>query len=642
MSSRFGTQLVLTLVIMILGACPGNAADDQSSRIDLEKIVVSPDRLREPLSQSANSVSVITQQDIETRKTEFAKNLLAEENDIHVTQAGAYGGPTYVRIRGALPSHTLLLIDGIKVYDPASVDGSYDFANLPVDNIDRIEITRGPQSSLYGSDAIGGLIAIESKKPDKSFFEAGVEAGSFWTLNEYVNLGGFEKGLHYSFGFSQIDSRGISNADDRTIPGIQETDPYTRKSFAGRLDYDVTGDLTVGMTMRSVSARFEYDNSNMITWALQDNDELVGKSDLFLYSLYVEHRPLEQYDYTITYSYMDNFRRDYDYPAGMSDWYDGMANRLDYQNNFHILDWDTVSIGYDYVFETADSFYTDFANGTSDTPKTSDRNSGLYLQNKAHYGDLMGTTQSMRVDHHSQYGTNVTYKVDAFYLTPVKARLRGSWSTSFKAPSLYQLNAPANPAWLFLGGNPALQPEKAKSYEIGIEQPFLQKHLTLSATYFHTRFSNLIEYYTDPTTFLSTYQNAAKAKSLGIELAAEADFLEGKVRIRASYTQLDTKDYSTDNEILRDPWNMAQVTIRVRPIPKMETAAYINYVGPSLDIGADKIKEYTVVDWIAEYSLSRNISVYSKITNLFNKHYQQIRGYGMPGIGAYGGVKAKF
>jgi vitamin B12 transporter len=613
--------------------------------VDLESIVVSPDKIRESSLMTASSVSVIDDTAIVSSQKKFVKDIITKYTSVSVTQSGAFGAPAMIRIRGANPNQTLLIVDNMKVYDPASVDGAFNFAQLPLDNIQQIEITRGPQGALYGSDAIGGIINIESKKPYKPFFETGIEAGSLRTLDEYVNFGGYEKGLHYSFAYSQLNTRGISTADSVTNPSIHEVDPYLRKSFAGRLDYEINNDLTIGATLRNIYARFRYDDSDPITWALRDNDQLIGKSNLFLYSLYVEHRPIEQYDYSVRYSYMNNLRRDFDYPNGLSDWYNGRAVRFDYQNNFHIFDYDILTIGYDYLQELSDSYYVDFANGISDQPKVFARNSGLYLQNKIHFKDIIGSTQSMRVDNHSQFGTHNTYKIDAFYLAPTGTRLRGVYSTGFKAPSLYQLNAPPNPTWGFLGGNTNLKAEDAKSYELGIDQYLFDGVLKLSATYFQLRFSNLIKYYTYPSgplIFQSTYLNVSKAKSAGMEYGADVNLFEEKLRVSANLTSNDTMDYSIDRELAKVPQNQFNINIDVKPISKLVLGIDINHTGRYFDVGADKIKQFTLVGLRAEYSISKNLSIFSRIENLFNKHYQEVRGYGEPGINAYGGIRAKF
>lgn len=639
--------ICLTILAMFHGMASAEAAKDDrrnvfGAMIDLEKIVVSPDRIRESSLKTASDITVIDQVEIEEKKYEFVKDILVNQPAVSKTSSGAFGGQTDIRIRGANPDHTLLLIDSVKVYDPASVNGAFNFANLPFDNIEQIEILRGAQSTLYGSDAMGGVISIESRKPNAAFLEAGIESGSFWTITEYVGLGGYERGLHYSFAFSQFNTQGISAADQRTIPNIQETDPYARTSVAARLDYEVTPELTVGATIRNIYARNKYDDSNPVTWALQDNDQLTGTSNLFLYSLYAEHAPFEFYDYSVRYSYMDNLRRDFDPPAGLSDWYDGWESRFDLQNNFHLLDFDIFTIGYDYAHSSSDSYYYSFASGAADEPKVFATNSALYMQNKLFYCDLAGSTQNIRIDNHSQFGANTTYKIDGYYLAPTGTRGRGSWATSFKAPSLYQLHAPPNPSWGFLGGNPDLNPEKARSFELGIDQYLFDGAVKLSATYFHTRFTDLVQFFTDPTTFQSTYLNAAKAKSLGMEYGARINAFNDNLTIAASVTSLDTKDYSTDRQIVRVPVNQFNVNVNAVLVPKLSVNTNIGRTGMRLNTGTDKLKAYTKVDVVIDYAVTRELSLYTRMENLFDEYYEEVRSYGTPGFSAYGGVKAKF
>ena len=616
------------------------AGEILGNTVDLDEIVVSPSKLRESSLMTASSVSVMDDADIVSSQKRFVKDLITEYASVSMTQSGAFGGPAYIRIRGASPNQTLLIIDGMKVYDPASPDGAFNFAQLPFDNVQQIEVARGPQGALYGSDAIGGIINVDSKKPDKPFFETGIEAGSLRTLDEYVNFGGYEKGLHYSFAYSQLNTRGISTADSVTNPDIHEVDPYVRKSFAGRLDYEIKDNLTIGATLRNIYARFRYDDTDPMTWELRDNNQIIGKSNLFLYSIYVEHQPIEQYDYSVRYSYMDNTRKDFDYPNGLNDTYEGRATRLDFQNNFHIFDFDVFTIGYDYLQGLSDSYYENFADGVSDQPKVFDSNSGFYIQNKIHYKDIIGSTQSMRIDKHSRFGMHNTYKIDGFYLAPTGTRLRGVYSTGFRAPSLYQLFVTPNPGNWNTSGNIDLKPETAKSYELGIDQYFFDGMLKLSATYFQLRFSNLIKCPWSGAGY--KYENASKAKSIGMEYVAAVNLFDEKLKISGNLTSTSTKDYSNGRELDKVPQNQFNLIIDIKPTSRVAIGVDINHTGRYFDFGPEKIKQFTLVGLRTDYLVSQNFSIFGRIENLFNKHYQEVRGYGEPGINAYGGVRAKF
>ena len=611
--------------------------------VDLETIVISPGRISEPVMMSASSISIIGKDTMASQHPVFMKNIISEVAGVSKTGNGPFGGVATVRMRGANPNNTLLMVDNMKIYDPTSPDGAFNFAHLPLDNIEQIEILMGPQSTLYGSDAVGGVINVISKKPYEPFFNAGFEAGSHWTFNEHINFGSYEKGLHYSFAFSQLNTDGISYTDKNTVPNIEETDPYRRTSIAGRIDYEIFDNLTVGGTLRNIYARYEYDDTSATyPYPVRDNDDLIGKSNLFLYSLYVEHAPIEFYDYSIRWSHLNNFKENFDFFDIQNDWYEGTVNRFDFQNNFHFLNYDIATIGYEYLHEISDAYSYDESNGESDQPKVFARNSALYLQNKLHYKDIIGSTQGMRIDYHSNFGTHITYKIDGFYLAPTGTRLRGVFATGFKAPSLYQLNAPALPAWWFTGGNPNLVPEKTHSYEMGIDQYLFGKALKLSATYFQTRFFDLVKYYTDPISYQSTYQNVAKAKSLGMEFGAELNLFDEKIIVKANSSFMETKDYSTDRDIVRVPKNMFNINVNVKPIPQLNINANIQQTGVYFDIGTDKIKQHTIVNCAADFNITKNLIVFARVENLFDKHYQEIRGYGMPGFSVYGGTRVEF
>jgi len=610
--------------------------------VDLKTIVVSADRITEPVMMSASPVSIISDKDISQQSPMFMKNIITEEPSVSKTEAGYFGGQTQVRIRGASPNNTLLLIDHAKVYDPSYYDGSFNFAHLSLDNIEQVEVLRGSQSTLYGAGSIGGVINMVSKKPYAPFFTAGFEGGSFGTFNESLNMGGYEKGLHYSFGFSQLNSNGISKNDSETVPDTTENDPYRRSSLAGKVDYEVTDNLTVGGAIRYVFAKYHYDDTAPATRAKRENDELIGKSELFIYSIHVEHEPFDFYDYSIVYAETNTFRENFDFLDVADDWDSGTVRRFDFQNNLHIFDYDTFTIGYEYLEEISDGYSFSNAGGVNDPSKVFARNGALYLQNKLHYKDIIGSTMGMRVDNHSQFGTHATYKVDGFYIAPTGTRVRGVFATGFKAPALYRLNVPANPGWQFQGGNPDLNPERSKSYELGIDQYLFGNILKLSATYFQIRFRDLVQYFTDPITRQSTYLNVAKAKSLGMEYGISLNLFDDKVTIKANANFLNTKDYSTDRELVRVPKDELNININIKPIPQVNLNANIHQTGVYFNRGTDKIKQRALVDLNADFDITKNLILFVKIENLFNKHYQEVRGYGMPGIGAYGGAKAKF
>ena len=263
---------------------------------ELEKIVVTPSRLEEKLGSSSSSISVIDGQDFDRAKIDAAKDALKEEVGVDVVHAGGFQGPTSVFLRGGNSNHTLVMIDGVKAYDPISPNGAYNMAHLTLDNVGQIEVLRGPQSTLYGSDAMGGVINIISKKAEKPYVNASFEAGSFYTYQEKFEVGASSHGFHYSLSGSRLDTKGISQAQAKN--NNQETDPYDRTAIAARVDYDVCDKASVGGTLRYTNAHYQYDNM----WTAVDDDDIRGRLDETFFTTYASLDLLEWWNQMVNWA----------------------------------------------------------------------------------------------------------------------------------------------------------------------------------------------------------------------------------------------------------------------------------------------------------------------------------------------------
>ncbi len=616
--------------------------------MELGTIVVTPTKTKEKLGAQSSAVTVIGETEFYREKADYVKDVLKNEMGLDVVESGAFTGQTSVFMRGANSNQTLVMIDGVKVYDPTSPNGAFNLAHLTLDNLERIEIVRGSQSTLYGSDAMGGVINIITKKAEKAFFNGFFETGAFSTFREGFDMGAKTHGFHYTIGGSFVKSRGISQAQAKN--NNPELDGYEQYALSARVDYDVNEDLTVGGTFRNTSTLFHYDQGR------RDDADLYQKDFQTLFTQYVEHKPVDFYSYYIKLGWMNTFRRDADGNSGgatdyLRDWYKGYEFRLDYRNNIHLFDVDTFTIGYEFTKEIGDSYY--FVawgpgvaqNSESDMPKVFSRNHALYLQNRLNFRDRLTATQGMRIDCHSLAGTHITYKVDGSYLFPTGTKVRGGWATGFKAPTLYQLNATlVLPQWGwfgFGGGNPNLEPETSNSYEIGLDQYAFGEKLLLHATYFHYMFHSLIGTTMDARFNVSQYRNLGKAHSHGIECGTKFKPLDN-FEARFSYTYDYTKDYSTDRPLLRRPQHKFKINTYWEIVPKWNVNLEIRYSGLRYDSNVDKMKPYAVVDFNTDYNLLKNLNVYLKVANLFDKRYEEVRGYGTSPFAVYVGTKAEF
>ncbi|MBI5143448.1 MAG: TonB-dependent receptor [Candidatus Omnitrophica bacterium] len=332
---------------------------------ELERIVVTPSRVEEKLGASSSSISVIDGRDFDRRKIDTTRDALRGESGIDIVQSGAFQGTTSIFTRGGNSNHTLIMIDGVKAYDPISPNGAYNLAHLTLDNIDRIEILRGPQSALYGSDAMAGVVNIISKKPEMPYVNASYEAGSFFTYKEDFEAGANTKGFHYSIAASRLDTKGISQLQAKN--NNQERDPYERTAVATRIDYDIGDIATIGGTLRYTNARYQYDDS----YAGDDDDNSVARHREAFLTNYIEHRLFDWWKHSIHLGWMSIIRQNFDDDPPASDYisnkYTGKYFKLDYTNSINIMELSDVVIGYDYVEEIGDN-YKDFSHTVYDQP----------------------------------------------------------------------------------------------------------------------------------------------------------------------------------------------------------------------------------------------------------------------------------
>ncbi|MEA3560985.1 MAG: TonB-dependent receptor [Candidatus Omnitrophota bacterium] len=639
-------------LFLVIAVQPAEAEEKDVSVVDLKKIVVTPARIEEAIGDVSGTITVLGGEELRVKGKETVKEALREIPGVDIVQAGSFGGPVSVFTRGTNSNHTLIMLDGVKMYDPMIPNGAYDLAHFTMDNIERIEVIRGPQSALWGSDAIGGVINIITKKGRGELLVSILaEGGSFDTYKEALGLGGEYKGLHFSLGVSRIDSEGIPKAQKRD--NNPERDSYYNTSVSNRLDYDITDNLLFGSTAHYINSGFEYDD-----WAGAGGDDPNRKGwyEQIIVSPYIEHKPLEWWDYRIQFSWMKNLRRDHDDSNGagidyLRDWYEGRTTKIDFQNNFYIKEFDTIVFGYDWQKEIGDSYYyLDFGFGGAETefPKSSTVNQGWYLQNNLNW-DNFNLLTGLRVDDHSKFKTYLTYKASMSYLfDSTKTKIKSAWGTGFKAPALYQLYClPTGGFVPFGGGNLDLKPEESESWEVGFKQWLLDKKIAFEATYFNTKLKNMINavYHPAGGPFgwgeVDQYANVNRAEIYGIEAQLELKPLNN-LSIAGKWTYTETEDKDTGLELLRRPKNKFTIDLIYKPIEKLVTALMVTYTGARKDSAAVKLKPYTKVDLSANYKVFKNLLVFGRIENLFDEFYEEIKGYGTPGFSAYGGIKSEF
>jgi vitamin B12 transporter len=622
----------------------------QEKEVMLEKVVVTATRVETPIEEIASSMTVISSKEIERKQKATVSELLKGIQGLDVVQTGGVGRETSIFIRGANSEHTLVMIDGVEVNDPMSPKRSYEFAHLTVDNIERIEILRGPQSTLYGSDAIGGVIHIITKKGEgKPKFFLSAEGGSYTTFRETTGVSGGDKLVNYSLALSRFDTEGISAASKKD--GNYERDGYENTSLSARLGFAPQENLDVDFILHYINAETEIDGWDFIRGVPMDDPNYVAKSKQFLFRPQVglslfDNRWVQKLGFSISEHNRDlKNKKDPQYPFFEKGHYDGQLLKFDWQHNLQLHKTSTLTFGFEYEEEEGKSKY--YSDGSlSLFPKKTANIKGYYIQDQIKLWDRLFATLGLRIDDHSRFGTETTYRIaPAYLIKETGTKIKGTFGTGFKAPSLYQLFAPAFYFWgvRYPVGNKDLNSEKSKGWDFGVEQDLFKDRVTLGATYFRNDFKDLIDYATG-----IGYINIAKAKSEGLELFASVKPIDD-LTLRVNYTYTDTEDKTTGEDLLRRPKNKFGIDLNYHFLKKGNANLAVIYVGKRNDTDFTvyppriiKLDRYTLVNLSASYDITKNFQLFGRIENLLDKEYEEAKGFGTLGLSFFGGIKLNF
>lgn len=573
-----------------------------------------------------SSVTVITREDIEKSGESQVFDLIKKAPGVALTRNGGAGSTSTIRLRGSNPGQVRVMIDGVFMNDVSGANSEYDFNNLLVNSIERIEILRGPQSALYGSDAMGGVINIITRRGSGPMtVNALAEVGSYKTHREAAGISGGKNALTYSLQVQNFKTQGFSRFD-----GGVEDDGSTNQSINGALGWTINDIFSLDTSGSFSQLKSEFDATTADRANVQKKYSLSGRTALTAKTLEGKWEHIMSLQGAST-------RRDFDEPLTAStrfSTFDGLQTTAEYQSNYKLRTRDIITTGLVHERQDAENTAT-----TSAAVKTTNVNRGatinsLYGQYLLGFGDTTTFTIGGRRDDHSQFGAKNTYRFTAAQEVPLTHTvLRASYGNGFKAPTLYQLYHPTF-------GTITLQPETSTGYDFGFDQHFLNRRLTLSSTVFHNDYKNLILF--DSVT--SKYLNLRKATTEGLESSIDYQ-LTPELSLNASHTYLLTEDGTTTRVLQRRPKHTFVAGADYLFTDAGSLGMDVRYVSRESEstTGARTfIKPYTVVDLRGEYKVSQPIAVYSRIENLFDKHYQEARGFASPGFSVYTGIKATY
>jgi vitamin B12 transporter len=593
----------------------------------LEGIVIySANRTPTEASKVGSSVEVITEEEIKARAQTYVKDYLETLPGVHFSQAGP-GGVSTISLRGTTGGYVKVLVDGIDISDPSNTVTSAHFEHLLVGDVARIEVLKGSQSGLYGGDAVGGVISIETKAARKLGFSqsGGAEYGAYNTWRGAYTAGYLaSNGSNIALTVQGVNSDGFSAADIG-----REDDGYRNLTFSGRGEHYLSPSAKIFFAARSTRAKVDFDGG----FPLNDTTD---------WSRYIQHAGRVGTEFKLLNGAFTNTlaiqgtRIERDIFAGFnSGWFEGERVKGEYRGVLRFSESLSLLAGADWE-QTGARTNNTVGQNTADV-------SGAYAQLILEPITGLVFTAGGRIDDHSAFGSFDTHRLTGAYLIPgTETKIRGSRGTGFRAPSLDELYGAYPSLGLPNYGNPNLLPEESKSWDVGIEQGFLGGRFKLGATYFSIDTENLITFVSDPVTFecgaFCLVNAPGTTRREGVELTAAAKISSG-ITITAGYTYTDT-ERADGTRLVRVPRHALAVGLDLKPNDRVEANVIVRYVADTLDgFPVEPLDDYWLVNAKIAYEVSPGVKAYVRAENLLDEKYQTVLGFGTPGLSVYGGIQ---
>ena len=590
---------------------------------EIEEIIVTATRTETLVSQLPDSVTLVSRAQIDQQKATTIFEALRSVPGLNIQKSGSIGRQSEMTIRGSSTSQVLVMIDGVQVNSPTT--GTFNFANLTTDNIERIEVVRGAQSTLYGSDAMGGVINIVTKKgKGKPKFSIRSEFGTLErTYNESISTSGSLKKFHYTVDLTRIDSDGRGADDD-----------YDKTNISSRLGYEINEKIDIETTMRYNDSMVGIDDRAF----KQDPNRSSQNEDFNMNSIFNQSLA-DWWSHRLKFSFADSDLLSVDKPSPGTSETASSRFRLDtqiytgnWQHTLKYKDIDTFVAGFEFENQTADN--GDF--------KEALINRGWYFQNQLKLWDRFFFNAGVRIDDNNTFGKDVNPKFSiAYHLKETGTKFKANYGKGFRGPTLNQLFFPDF-------GVPTLDPEESESYDLGFEQYLLEDKIFFGVTYFNNRFSNLIQS-VDTGGFVFRAQNIGFVRTEGIEAEAVIKPFDG-LTIRGTFTKTNTRD-EAKKELRRQPRKQGSVNVNYSFLEKFNINVDETIVGNSRDgtngggitpTGRPTIRTNTGVhklDAALSYDYSEHLQLYTRVENLLDIQYDEVLGFRSAGARFFFGIK---
>ncbi len=619
------------------------------------EITITAVRAEQALQRTGSAVTVIGAEEIARSPARSVEDLLRQAPGVAVNSSGGPGQVQTVLLRGAEARHTLVLIDGVRVNDPSSTGGEVDLSGLSLDNVERIEILRGPQTALYGSDALGGVIQIVTKTGQRQghFGSAQIEAGSYGTKDARAQAYGARGPVFYALGVSGFHADGFSAWGHRVARaggGRLEADGAQRVGADLKMGWKANDDLTLEAGVSRTRTRAEFDSAfgafpdgpgssrsiltRAHTRATHMSFDGALRSQLTFYVAQTD-RLLDSF-YRYAAAPGAYYRSFYDYV--------GLRQGAEYQGDVNLGVYGKLIVGARAERESAqagaqDVFPDAFARAqTFDARQTT--HSVFSMWSKS-FGERLHVSLGGRVDDVRESERFATWRATgAYHILETGTKLRASVGTGAKAPSLFQLFSEY--------GTPSLAPETSTGFDVGVDQK-VNGRIDASVTFFHNRFANLIDfsYAAPPCAAAQTYgcyYNVARARTQGVEVEGRAILAPDLLRLKTAYANLHAVDADTGLALPRRPTHTLRAALEYRPAAAWMIEPRATFVSGRWDRPGEtnRLGAYLRFDAYGEYRIDARTTAYARLENLTDVRYETVYGYGTAGRSAWLGVRTSW
>jgi len=632
------SKIYITLIGAFLCASVANAQTTQQATSDslrLDQIVITASKIPLTQRETTKPVLVIDRQEIEQNGSRNLGQLLNQQSGIRVNDSfGSPANPQILYMQGASAQYTLVLIDGLAVNDPSGSGGTFDLRLLPLNNIERIEILKGSHSTLYGTDAIAGVVNIITKSGSEDVLAGSsqISYGSFNTFQGSIGLNGsMNEHVGYTFNYKRESSDGISAAADLSNTGTFGEDGFNSSSFYGKIEINPLDGLMVSPFLNLNEFDGDYDGGSF-----QDTD------NTFFLKMFNPGIQLKFSKNSLNLNGGYNFtrtERSFVSQFGEDD-FEGRFQNIDLFADYNLSNNTKMLVGINYQ----DSAIPDIGSSDDLNTQITSPYATLILN------DLNGfsTELGLRFNNHSEYGSNSTYSIAPTYNVKENVKLYGSITTGFKVPTLSELFGP-------FGANPDLNPQTSQYLNLGVETYLLQQSLKIDLMYFTREIDNLIVF-----TFSEGFINRDRQNDNGFELSGNW-IANHAVQVGTYYNyvsgEITTFDASGQrvqrDNLIRRPTHSIGVNMGINVTDKFLVRIDGEFNGERTDLFFNPennfaseeviLDSYTLVNLYAEYKLlNSQFTFFSEIRNLFDTDFTEIYGFNTAGISVKGGLRFTF